>query len=190
MGEKCGTLCAYLVPQTGMAYLSFSVYTTTTVVNEIPTIFPKITICNSVLASTEYAYEIVKVINEQLFPTISIFNQSQMSNLSFDQMQLLFAAFQYYNIKINLNSFTSASRQKLAHSLDKILINCQFNGQNCSASDFVWRWDPKFGNCYSFNLGFNSSAFKESLLSGSIFGLKLNVYVGCYDKLTAFNTGW
>jgi hypothetical protein len=107
MGEKCGTLCAYLVPQTGMAYLSFSVYTTTTLVNEIPTVFPKITISNSVLASTEYAYEIVKVINEQLFPTISIFNQSQMSNLSFDQMQLLFAAFQYYNIKINLNSFTT-----------------------------------------------------------------------------------
>jgi hypothetical protein len=78
----CSSLCGYLVTETLITYLSYPVYTTTTVVSEMPTQFPKITICNSALAQTEYAYEIIKELNEKYSPGVSIFNQSQVRNLS------------------------------------------------------------------------------------------------------------
>ena len=50
------SLCFYLLIQTLLTYLSYPVYTTTTIVHEMPTVFPKITVCNSMLAITEYAF--------------------------------------------------------------------------------------------------------------------------------------
>ena len=85
----CSGLCFYLVAQTLMIYLGYPVYTTTTIVNEMPTVFPKITICNSVFATTEYAYQLIKQINDVYYPNISIFDQSQMSNLSYSDLQPL-----------------------------------------------------------------------------------------------------
>ena len=41
----CGTLCGYLLLQALMTYLSYPVYTTNIIVQEIPTKFPKITFC-------------------------------------------------------------------------------------------------------------------------------------------------
>ena len=61
----CVSLCAYLVAQTFLAYLSNPVYTTTTIVHEVPTVFPKFTICNSMYATTEYAFEMIKNINKE-----------------------------------------------------------------------------------------------------------------------------
>jgi hypothetical protein len=189
----CSGLCFYLVAQTLMIYLGYPVYTTTTIVNEMPTVFPKITICNSVFATTEYAYQLIKQINDVYYPNISIFDQSQMSNLSYSDLQSLNKIYQIFNLLINLDSFSDASRKLLGHPLEDILWYCKFNGQFCSPSDFTWRWDPLYGNCYSFNSGYNSSgakkSYQQSLLPGAVFGLKLDVYVGYYDKLKAFNVG-
>jgi hypothetical protein len=188
------SLCGYLVSQTFLTYLSYPVYTTTTIVQEVPTVFPKVTICNSAFAVTKYAFQIIKLINEEIAPGISIFNQTQMNNLSFDDMQSLNLIFWAYLMRINLNSFSDVSRQKLTHSIEDVLWYCQFNGRPCSANDFVWRWDPIYGNCYSFNSGFNSSgqriSAKKSFSPGAVIGLQLNVYVGYYDELDAFNTGF
>ena len=71
------SLSGYLVAQTFIIYLSFPVYTTTTLVNEVPTVFPKITICNSNIPTTEYAFEMIKKINKELSPNISIFNHKE-----------------------------------------------------------------------------------------------------------------
>ena len=160
----------------------------------MPAVFPKVTVCNSAFAVTEYAYEIIKDLNQKFFPDIDIFNQSQMTNISYYEMQSLGTLFYAYLYSINLKSFSDASRKNLSHSLEDVLFECQFNNEPCSASDFSWRWDPIYGNCYSFNSGFNASgspiSYKQSLLPGAIFGLQLNVYVGYYDKLNVFNTGF
>jgi hypothetical protein len=189
------SLCFYLIIQTLLTYLSYPVYTTTTIMKEMPTVFPKVTICNSAFATSEYAYKLIKDINDLYHPNVSIFNQTQMSQLSFDEMQSLVEIFDLYNTHINLNTFTDDLRQKLVHPFEDVLWYCEFNGRECTAErDFVWRWDPIYGNCYSFNTGFNATGhnvdYKESLLPGAIFGLLLNVYVGYIDKLNAFNVGW
>jgi hypothetical protein len=191
----CGSLCGYLVAQTFITYLSYPVYTTTTTVHEVPTKFPKVTICNTAIAITEYAYELIKQINQEYLPNLNIFDQHSMSKLYYKD-----AFDKYWDInsiflgRINSASFSDVERQKLSHSLSDILISCNFNGQLCTPSDFIWKWDPVFGNCYSFNSGFNSSGsrvdFKESFLPGTLFGLQLAVYVGYNDKLNLFNTGY
>jgi len=83
-------------------------------------------------------------------------------------------------------------RRKLFHSFEDVLVLCSFNGQPCSPSDFIWKWNPLYGNCYVFNSGFNASgsrvSYKESVLPGALSGLQLVAYVGYNEKLIAFNS--
>ena len=191
----CGSLSFYLLVQSLFTYLSFPVYTTTTIVHEMPTVFPKITICNAMPALTEYAFELIKEINNDYSPDISIFNQSQMNDLSYSEANDLFwGVWNIFLALISSGTFSDASRQKLAHSLDDVLQTCMFNGQHCSGTDFKWQWDPFYGNCYVFNSGYNASGvsvdYRESLLPGLNFGLSLVLYVGYTDKLNIFNAGF
>jgi hypothetical protein len=189
------SLCFYLVAQTFMTYLSYPVYTTTSIVHEVPSLFPKITICNSAFAITEYAYEQVKEINGQVSSSISIFNKSQISNLPYnDAFAILWNMSDIFQTRINSASFSNLERQKLVHALQDVLVNCQYNGETCTVNDFIWKWDPLYGNCYVFNSGYNINGskvnYKESTLTGTVFGLQLNVYVGYNDKLIPFNNGY
>jgi hypothetical protein len=191
----CGSLCGYLVAQTFITYLSYPVYTTTTIVHEVPTKFPKVTICNTAIAITEYAYELIKQINQEYLPNLNIFDQHSMSKLYYkDAFDKYWKISSIFLARINSDSFSDVERQKLSHSLNDILIYCTFNGQPCTPSDFIWKWDPLYGNCYSFSSGFNSSGsrvdYKESFLPGAVFGLQLAVYVGYNDKLNLFNNGY
>ena len=125
----CGSLCFYLVAQTVITYLSYPVYTTTTIVHEVPTPFPKVTICNSVLATTEYAYEMINKINEEVSPGISIFDQRQMRILSWiDSTNIFRKVVALFRTRINSITFSEVERKKLVHSLEDVLLNCQFNG--------------------------------------------------------------
>ena len=83
-------ICGYLLVQTLLTYLEFQVYTTTSMVHESPAVFPKITICNSALATTEYVVDLIKESNEEISPGINIFDTNQLKNLSWsDQENLL-----------------------------------------------------------------------------------------------------
>ena len=180
-------ICGFLLVQTLLTYLSYEVYTKATTVHETPAVFPKITICNSALATTAYALNLIKEVGEEVSPGISIFDQNQLSNLSWsDQQQLLLNTFDAFNNKIK--SLPDESKKKLVHSFDDILITCYFGFQPCTSADFVWRYDPVYGNCYSFNS--NSSDLKETVIPGAGYGLQLAVYVGYHENLNVFNFGW
>ena len=83
-------------------------------------------------------------------------------------------------------------KKLLSHDFEDILISCTFNSQTCSVSDFVWKFDKFFGNCFVFNSGFDSSGnpveLKKSYVAGSLFGLSLQFYVGFHEHLTLFNS--
>jgi hypothetical protein len=118
-----------------------------------------------------------------------------MSQLAYDDaFDKSFSVFNIFHTRINNHSFPASERKKLVHSFEYVLFKCKFNGQNCTANDFVWKWDPLYGNCYSFNSGYNMSGakvnYKESTLTGTVFGLQLNVYVGYNEKLIPFNNGY
>jgi hypothetical protein len=83
-------------------------------------------------------------------------------------------------------------KKSIGHSIDDILIGCKFNYQSCSSADFLWEYDKIYGNCYSFNSGFNSTGhrveLKKSSLAGYSYGLQLDLYVNFYENLTLFNS--
>jgi hypothetical protein len=159
----------------------------------MPAVFPKVTICNSLPAITEYAFDLITKINEQVSPGLSVFNQSQMGEFNYTQRSEYF--WKLWNIflgRINSRTFTDLDRKKLGHSLFDILYECLFNGQPCTSSDFNWHWNPIFGNCYVFNSGSNSNGsvvdFKMSSLSDVKLGFQLLIYVGYNEKLNLFNS--
>ena len=90
------------------------------------------------------------------------------------------------------NNLTFEQRKLLGHNLDDILINCWFNYQECNTSDFIWSYDKKYGNCFSFNAGLdllgNKNTLKQSAFVGSNFGLYMVLYVNFYEKLLEFNS--
>ena len=144
-------LASYLVIEIIMDYLSFEVITSTRTIFENPTLFPKITFCNSNKYATQYAF-----------------------NLTQNGIQ-------------SDNSLSSEEKKKLGHELDDILIECWFNAKPCYSTDFIWSFDSKYGNCFTFNSGIDSNknqvSLKSSFIAGYEFGLQLALYVNIYEKL-------
>jgi hypothetical protein len=91
------------------------------------------------------------------------------------------------------NNLSNEDKKKLGHDLNDILIYCTFNGKACDLTDFVWSFDELYGNCYTFNSGFNSNGTQiplyKSNLAGLAFGLQLIFYVNIYEKLLGYGTG-
>jgi hypothetical protein len=114
-----------------------------------------------------------------LFPKVTFCNINQFTT-----------EFAYNLTKMNItsgNSLSTADKRKLGHDLDDILIDCWFNLKPCNASDFSWSFHRVYGNCYTFNSGFDSNKtkidLKKTSISGLDYGLTLTLYVNMYEKL-------
>ena len=185
--------CAYLTMETIFTYLSYGVNSSTRNIVENPTDFPKITLCNNNQFTTDYAVEFIRKVNLDVDASFDIFNFTQMSEFNatdkYDKIFLIYNAAVSAMLSPNVSN---SERKQLGHSLDDILFSCTFNNQPCTSDDFVWKFDRYYGNCYVFNSGYNSSGhkveIKKSLISGSLYGLQIQVYIGYNDKLSLFNS--
>ena len=77
-------LNGYMVANLITSYLSFEVLTTTQLLTEASSIFPKVTICNNQIFQTEFALEFlqqVKIFQNNLKENLSFSQISQLSNL-------------------------------------------------------------------------------------------------------------
>ena len=92
-----------------------------------------------------------------------------------------------YNISLTNGGSSTEERKKFGHDLEDILIECLFNDIECDETNFTWSYDSNFGNCYTFNSGFDSHGnltdLKQSTLAGLNFGLRMTLYVNVYEKL-------
>ena len=144
-------LAAYTVVESFINYFEYEVITTTRTIFETPTLFPKVTICNLNPLTTKFAFQFLK---EQ------VNFEDELSNWTFEESSS-FTRDSYYkalNIAGNKN-FSDEKRQNLGHSLDDMLLSCSYNGEECGSRDFMWVFDPMYGNCYVFNSGWNSTSF-------------------------------
>ena len=64
VGSTC--LASYMVIQTILAYFEYNVVTTSRTIFETPTLFPKITFCNTNMFQTEYALKILQDVDKQI----------------------------------------------------------------------------------------------------------------------------
>jgi len=114
-----------------------------------------------------------------LFPKVTFCNRNQFTT-----------EFAYNLIQMNItngNNLSTDDKQKLSHDLSDILIECSFNYKQCNASDFVWSFHRIYGNCFTFNTGFDSNRkkidLKKTTIGGLDYGLILTLYVNHYEKL-------
>ena len=95
-----------------------------------------------------------------------------MKNMSFYEIGLTYRQI-LLTIEALLSNKTDDFKKSMGHDLKDILIGCKFNFQKCTADDFIWSWNVNYGNCFSFNSGFNSTPLKYSDMAGYKYGLEL-----------------
>jgi hypothetical protein len=178
------SLASFMVISVIFDYFSYEVITTSRVIYETPSYFPKVTICNQNKFATQNAFEFVKNFNSSW----NFYrNRDLFVNMSYAMSYA--TRVDFYNIVLG-NTFkpnlSDCDRQKLGHYFEDILLSCYFNNQACNASDFTWKFDPLYGNCYEFNS--NGSSIKQSTISGWINGLMLELYVNFNENLNEFNS--
>ena len=108
------------------------------------------TFCVSTSSRTIYEnptlFPKVTFCNVNLFTTEYAYNLTQ-ANTHYSQISLL----------------SSENKKKLGHNFEDILMQCWFNDKVCNTNDFVWSFDENYGNCYTFNAGFDQNGSKINL---------------------------
>ena len=165
-------MASYLFIQSTMTYFQYEVSTKSRTFYLAPTLFPKVTFCNVVPFTTQYGYDLRRQSRED------------------HKIHKMLSAFNGISLLSRVGNLSDIEKKKLSHNLEDILIECWFNGIQCNANDFVWSHDETYGNCYTFNSGFDSTKRKVNLRQSTIsdpnFGLQLILYVNIYEKLLEF----
>jgi len=115
------------------------------------------------------------------YETPTLFPKVSFCNLNMFQTEYA------YNVKRDITHLSNEEKKMLGHNLSDALISCSFNGVSCNSSDFIWSWDESFGNCYTFNSGFDSNGnkidLKKSSIKGFWPGFSITLYVNVYEEL-------
>ena len=151
-------LASYMTIQLVMNYFSYGVTNSIRTIYETPALFPKVTFCNINSFTTKEAYEFLNSTD-----TDGLFKS--MKNMSYYEIGLAYTKV-LFTIEALLSNKTDEFKKSLGHDLKDILIGCKFNYQKCTADDFEWSWNIHYGNCFSFNSGFNSTPLKYSDMAG------------------------
>jgi hypothetical protein len=79
-------------------------------------------------------------------------------------------------------NLTDNQRRQLGFDIDYMLLTCYFNDIPCNSSDFVWRYDFDYTNCFTFNSGFDSNGnrvpIKQMNEAGSDRSLRIELFLG------------
>ncbi|XP_069142411.1 FMRFamide-activated amiloride-sensitive sodium channel-like [Argopecten irradians] len=121
-------------------YLLFHVVEVSEMKDGMPVEFPSVTICNT------HAMSLTKV--KERFGQNPDYGQwfDFLNRVSFGEQQTRVESTQgFYE-----NMMSEATM--VGHDINEILVHCQFNQQNCSATNFTKHFDGKnYFNCYTFN---------------------------------------
>jgi hypothetical protein len=152
--------CVYLIISAIFSFLQYSVVTTIETITEIPADLPVVTICNLNVLQTNYSLSLAKKYENSPYPTI----------------------YKQFFVKNEISSYNDSFKKSLSYPLNESLISCTINTMSCIPSDFLWIFNPIYGNCFSFNKGFNSSGHPISQVqiskAGNINGLRLELFIG------------
>jgi hypothetical protein len=182
-------LAFYYIAGSVMSFLDYEVTTTSRTIYEMPTLFPKITICNRNRFQTKYALDFLHKINININSNVNIFNGNGMKDVDYKVVNELTDNIKYRADGVIRNNFSDLEKKQLGHSLEDILMNCRFDDNSCSSKDFSWTYDSYYGNCYEFNSEKDDkSRRKVSSVAGAINGLRLRLYANYHENLALFNS--
>jgi len=173
------SICFYMVVQSILDYLSYEVATKIRKINQFPSPFPAITICNSNSFLTNYSLNLVDELNlkfsdENILENDTIFYVSSnpyYRNNIYNNLEFVRYLAQSYAIS---DRTIDDEKKRLGLSIDDILISCHFAGTDCSYEDFEWEYNFDYGNCFTFrsDLTLNRSITR----TGKYDGLTLELF--------------
>lgn len=160
-----------------LTFLSFGTTAQYQVIIEAESEFPAVTLCNLIafdpstnVMSGIYLKE--KLNENNIQPQITL-DDSDTAIKKVTTISTLLKAIAMSETNFSCYNIT---RKDLGFSMESMLISCFFNGNKCSASDFLLVYTFEYGNCYTFN-NKNGSA-KKTKISGPGSGLELELFVG------------
>jgi hypothetical protein len=183
-------LTIYLIVINVKSYLQFNVVNQVQIVNEFPALLPVVTVCNLNYFTTPFSKDYLQNVS-QILGMPDIFD----TRLNYSGLDFLI---DYYADAGKANVIESKlpdeEIQKLGYTIDQILIKCKFGNRGCDSSDFRWIFLPKYGNCFSFNSGFdsfgNKTDAKKVIAVGSDGGLTLELFVGVPTIMEKFTKAY
>ena len=173
-------MASYMTIELIMNYFNYGVTTSIRTIYETPAVFPKVTFCNLNQFTTKEGYEFLKTTDTDGL-------LSQIGNVDFDYGSQIFWQL-LLKAQASLANKTDDYKKRMGHELKDILFRCRFNFQKCTEDDFAWRWNSVFGNCFTFNSGFNSTSLRKSDVSGVNYGLEVDLFVDFYENLSYTNS--
>jgi hypothetical protein len=177
----------YFIITTFIQYFQYEVNVGVDLIEERPTYYPTIDICNlspydkdtgildQLDKTTIYNYAIDDSITlnkrnlenfdfEKIdFSYISPIHKRSQSTINVTQAQIikLNSEAQLRNYLISLenraNNDKNFNLNSYGYSLGDMLLSCKFRGRFCTENDFSMYHNYNYGNCYRFNGGFNKS---------------------------------
>ncbi|XP_077866593.1 uncharacterized protein LOC100372922 [Saccoglossus kowalevskii] len=73
----------------------------------------------------------------------------------------------------------------LGHQFDDFILQCTFDQKSCDMNDFITIQDDKYGNCFQFNHGRNSTG-RYASRTGAKYGLKLTLFTEQYEYISIY----
>ena len=135
-----------------------------------------------------FTYE-VSTTSRTIYETPTLFPQVTFCNVN--PITTKYGYEQYPHGYQNITS--NEEKKRIGHELNDILISCTYNAFQCNSTFFHWSFDDKYGNCYSFNSGYESNGahveYLQSNFAGPETGLQLKLYVNVYEPLLDSVTG-
>jgi hypothetical protein len=169
------SVCAFMAYNSIRDYLEFDVITQIKVSEEMPTLFPTVTICNVNPFLSENASSLLKgIMNKKLG---SNFNMGSADFIKEIEIANAIALSEAFNPK-----YGDDRRKALGFDLKKSLFQCLYNKKECKAElNFTWSYTFFYGNCYQFNSGFDSNKtgmnIKIATVPGENNGLFLTFFL-------------
>ena len=156
-------LTAWLVIKAMIDYFQYELTSKIQVINEKPTFFPAVTICNTNAFSSLQAQHLI----EQKFKeTYDV----DLESLAYkDVFSKLMQVNDITRLYANSPAFTDEQRLSMGFVSYENIQLCIFNGKVCTLN---WMYSYEYGNCYVFNSGVNLTGDRVRLLKTEIEGGK------------------
>ena len=168
-------LTSYILLRNVLAYFEYNVVSTVEVINESPTFFPTVTICDSNPFSTFQAETLIRQLIADDQSALNLSNMSYIDVLAYyEYVAYITKQFVY------VPEYGDANRRILGFNLSDLVQTCRFNNIPCNLSnDFHWLFHFDYGNCFQFNSGFNMNNepvnLKEAIYEGQMYGFSLKL---------------
>ena len=190
--------CVYTIITSIDEYSQYKTTLSLKKVQEVPQIFPAVTLCN-INSFSENDDSFIDFLTTAVKKPqcLEYFRnskkcketKSEKSDFCIENEKLLkpcFNATDFYIYQIKsfiANNITDdiIEKKDLGITFDDLVLSCEFNGGHCDENNFTRFWSNEYGNCFTFNSNGNEQTLQKAVQKGYKTGLKLQIRL---SKLT------